>query len=264
MVVWTILDHFGPVHFPTVLRPRPISSSVPLSILGSHCSSRLAETLRMQWIWSTALQFPNAVVLSVVGRRSAQMSAKERKWAQTQVQGLKSAERKVQRKFRNLLIFFWLSFFSEIWWDGVQWVSHMCSMRVVKHNGCDKRCVSGMSAPSSMMACFSVLFILCHLIWHRHFVVTWMEIPLHDNLQGRAWRNTWRKVQRKARRKGRWKLRRKKRSEKRGEKFYRRKTAVWDLSLFSFRSRGLVGNPLSWPLSLEIWQCRRLSLSLSA
>ena len=53
-----------------------------------------------------------------------------------------------------------------------------------------------------------------------------------------------------------------KRSEKRGEKFYRRKTAVWDLSrLFSFRSRGLVGNPLSWPLSPEIWQCRRLSLS---
>ena len=68
--------------------------------------------------------------------------------------------------------------------------------------------VSGMSAPS-MMACFSVLLILCHLIWHRHFVVTWMEIPLHDNLQGRAWRKTWRKVQRKARRKVRRKVRRK-------------------------------------------------------
>ena len=53
-----------------------------------------------------------------------------------------------------------------------------------------------------------------------------------------------------------------KRSEKRGENFYRRKTAVWDLSrLFSFRSRDLVGNPLSRPLSPEIWQCRRLSLS---
>ena len=53
-----------------------------------------------------------------------------------------------------------------------------------------------------------------------------------------------------------------KRSEKRGEKFYRRKTAVWDFSrLFSFRSRDLVGNPLSRPLSPEIWQCRRLSLS---
>ena len=53
-----------------------------------------------------------------------------------------------------------------------------------------------------------------------------------------------------------------KRSEKRSEKFYRRKTACWDLSrLFSFQSRGFVGNPLSWPLSPEIWQCRRLSLS---
>ena len=53
-----------------------------------------------------------------------------------------------------------------------------------------------------------------------------------------------------------------KRSDKLGEKFYRRKTAVWDLSrLFSFRSRDLVGNPLSRPLAPEIWQCRRLSLS---
>ena len=53
-----------------------------------------------------------------------------------------------------------------------------------------------------------------------------------------------------------------KHSEKRCEKFYRRKTAVWDLSrLFSFQSRDLIGNPLSRPLSLEIWQCRRLSLS---
>ena len=41
-----------------------------------------------------------------------------------------------------------------------------------------------------------------------------------------------------------------KRSEKRGEKFYRSKTAVWDLSrLFSFRPRDLIGNPLSRPLS---------------
>ena len=30
--------------------------------------------------------------------------------------------------------------------------------------------------------------------------------------------------------------------------------------LFSLRSRDLVGNPLSQPLSPEIWQCRRLSL----
>ena len=43
-------------------------------------------------------------------------------------------------------------------------MSHVCFMRVVKHNGCDKQCVSGISAPSSMMACFSVLSILCHLI----------------------------------------------------------------------------------------------------
>ena len=51
--------------------------------------------------------------------------------------------------------------------------------------------------------------------------------------------------------------------EKRGEKFDRRKfTAAWDLSrLFSFRLRDLVGNPLSWPLSLEIWQCPGFSLS---
>ena len=41
---------------------------------------------------------------------------------------------------------------------------HMFSMRVVKHNGSDKQCVPGMSATSSMMACFSVLFIVCHLI----------------------------------------------------------------------------------------------------
>ena len=70
-------------------------------------------------------------------------------------------------------------------------------MRVVKHNGRDKQCVSGMSAPFSMIACFSVLSILCHLIWHKRFVVTWMEIPWHNNLQGRAWRKMWRKVRRK-------------------------------------------------------------------
>ena len=29
----------------------------------------------------------------------------------------------------------------------------MCSMKVVKHNGCDKQYVSGMSVPSSMMVC---------------------------------------------------------------------------------------------------------------
>ena len=51
-------------------------------------------------------------------------------------------------------------------------MSHVCSKRVVKHNGCDKQCVSGMSAPSSMMACFSVLSILCHLSGHRRFLVT--------------------------------------------------------------------------------------------
>ena len=27
MVIWAILDHFGPVHFPTVLRPFPIVDS---------------------------------------------------------------------------------------------------------------------------------------------------------------------------------------------------------------------------------------------
>ena len=36
-----------------------------------------------------------------------------------------------------------------------------------------------------------------------------MEIPWHDNLQGRAWRKMWRKVQRKARRKVLRKVRRK-------------------------------------------------------
>ena len=56
--------------------------------------------------------------------------------------------------------------------------------------------------PSSMMACFSVLSMLCHLTWHRRFVVTWMEIPWHDNLQGRAWRKMWRKAQRERAAKG--------------------------------------------------------------
>ena len=37
-------------------------------------------------------------------------------------------------------------------------MSHVCSMRVVKHNGCDKQCVSGVSAPSFMMACLSMLY----------------------------------------------------------------------------------------------------------
>ena len=36
MVVWTILDHFGPVHFPTVPRPLPIKGpSVPVREGGS-------------------------------------------------------------------------------------------------------------------------------------------------------------------------------------------------------------------------------------
>ena len=40
------------------------------------------------------------------------------------------------------------------------------------------------------------------------------------------------------------------------------KTGVSDLSrLSSFQFRDLVGSPLSRPLSLEIWQCLRLSLS---
>ena len=39
-------------------------------------------------------------------------------------------------------------------------MSHVCSMRAVKHNGCDKQCVSGMSAPSSMMA-FSRCYLYC-------------------------------------------------------------------------------------------------------
>ena len=56
-----------------------------------------------------------------------------------------------------------------------------------------------------------------------------------------------------------------KRGEKCGENFDCRKTAFWELSRpFSFRSRDLVGNPFSQPLSPEIWQCRRLSLSLTA
>ena len=32
MVVWTILDHFGPVHFPTVLQPLPMKT---LKVLNS-------------------------------------------------------------------------------------------------------------------------------------------------------------------------------------------------------------------------------------
>ena len=72
-----------------------------------------------------------------------------------------------------------------------------CKAPFYTPNGRHKQCVSGMFAPSSMMACFSVLFILCHLIWHRHLVVAWMEIPWHDNLQGQARRKMWRKMQRK-------------------------------------------------------------------
>ena len=81
-----------------------------------------------------------------------------------------------------------------------------------------------------------------------------MEIPWCDNLQGRDLAKDVAKSE--AKKCG------EKCGEKRVEKFYRRKTAVWDLSrLFSFRSRDLAGNPLSRPLSLKIWQCRRLSLS---
>ena len=116
-----------------------------------------------------------------------------------------------------------------------------------------------------MMACFSVLFILCHLSWHTHLLVTWRKIPWHDNLQGRTRCKTWRIVQWKSAAKSAVNNAAQKRTQwKTRWKFYRRKTAVWDLSrLFSFRSRDLVGNPLSWPLSPEIWECRRLSLSLS-
>ena len=134
-------------------------------------------------------------------------------------------------------------------------------MRAVKHNGCDKKSVSGMSAPSSMMACFSVLSILCHLIWHRRLLWHEGKFPgttiCSDGPGERCGEKAAKKCSENCGEKCG-----EKRSEKRDEKFYRRKTAVWDLSrLFSFRSRDLVGNPLSRPLSPEIWQCRRLSLS---
>ena len=88
-------------------------------------------------------------------------------------------------------------------------MSHVCFMRVAKHNGCDKQCVSGMSAPFSMMA------------------------------------------GEKCSKKKRGEKCGEKHSEKRGGKFYRRRTAVWDLSrLFSFRSRELLAtrvlDPFPW------------------
>ena len=39
-------------------------------------------------------------------------------------------------------------------------VCDVCSMKVAKHNGCDKQCVADMSAPSSIMACFFSVILL--------------------------------------------------------------------------------------------------------
>ena len=58
-------------------------------------------------------------------------------------------------------------------------------MRVVKHNASDKQYASGMSAPCSMMACFSMLFyIVSYRLTYRHLVVTCMGNSLARQITG--------------------------------------------------------------------------------
>ena len=45
MVVWTILDHFGPVHFPTVLRPLPIVCCIFQCLAVAGNRRKLQETV---------------------------------------------------------------------------------------------------------------------------------------------------------------------------------------------------------------------------
>ena len=58
MVVWTILDHFGPAHFPTVLRPRPFSEM--LWIVATQAREHLLGMAEQEPALATAATAPAA------------------------------------------------------------------------------------------------------------------------------------------------------------------------------------------------------------
>ena len=95
------------------------------------------------------------------------------------------------------------------------------------------------------------------LLWHEwKFLGTIIYRDEPDERRGEKWSE---KVQRKVRRKTQWKTRWKTRWKIRPLK--NSCLPLWDLSrLFSLRSRDLVGNPLSWPLSPEISNITRLNV----
>ena len=85
-----------------------------------------------------------------------------------------------------------------------------------------------------------------------------MEIPWHDNLQGRAWRKMWRKVQRKSAAKSA--------AKNTVKDATKNSTAEKQLFViyhdcFHFGPGTLLATGFLDPFSPEIWQCRRLSLS---
>ena len=184
-----------------------------------------------------------------------QFYSNEFSWGGGRGQGLKSAERKVQRKTRKLPNFF----FIVVFW---------ARFGGMERNECHT-CVPWGS--SSAMDVTSSVFQAClppppwwHVSQCYLYCATSFDI---DTLLWHEWKFPGTTIYRdepgeRGAAKKRGEKCGEKCGEKRGYKFYRRKTAIWDLSrLFSFWSRDLVGNPLSWPLSPEIWQCRRLSLS---
>ena len=73
MAVWTILDHFGPVHFPTVLRPLPIPCFTDIFQRNQGCTVRSPSRSAFE-------QAPRKLVLVDFGREEYSYQASWRRF----------------------------------------------------------------------------------------------------------------------------------------------------------------------------------------